>query len=464
MTLGRRRNLLLPSLIGMLLLAGVLHAVWPASERGKPAPAPLRAQPLLEPATTSAPAADPPSTARDRGLVAELQRVWSESPAGCLAVAVSGELVFSANADAPTVPASTLKLATAAAVLRGLGAGTRLSTTVVAEQTVGGDGVLRGDLWMVGGGDPVLATNAWVSRFRVRPLQTSLDELADALVATGLRVIEGRVLGDDSRFDAVRQVPTWPTHFVESNEVGPLAALTVNDGFRAWGGEHGVPFENAPEGAAATLRDLLVARGVAIRSGVGVGTAPSTARVLTKIDSAPVGDIVAAMLRDSDNGSAELLLKELGRRTAGRGSTAAGARAAAEELNRLGFPMTGVRIVDGSGLDPGNRTTCAFFLALLQAGGQGELAPAIDAGLPVAGRTGTLERRLEGPAAGLVRAKTGSFHGVAGLVGYADVPQRRGVAFAYLLTDLQNAAVGRRLQTALANSLVTLGALPARPG
>lgn len=439
---------------GVVLTASLVLA---ASRDDGPARRPAAARSRSTTTTTSvAPTSTAAPVPAPGGLAAGLGELWRRTPGGCLGVVVGGATVFAERADEPVAPASTLKVATAAAVLQRIGPGERLTTTVVAAAPVSNGGIVAGDLWLVGGGDPVLATDAWAAaRSQPPALHTRLDALADALVAGGVRVVEGRLLGDDSRYDAVREVPTWAQHVKDSNEVGPLSALTVNDGFRAWSGEHGDPFADPPTGAAATFLDLLAARGVQVRGGTGAGSAPPSAVVLARQQSPPVRDLVQAMLRDSDNGTAELLIKELGLRVLREGSTAAGARATLEVLREMGLPTTGVRIVDGSGLDATNRATCAFFLTLLSAiPADGVVAD----GLPVAARAGTLERRFVGtPVAGRLRAKTGSLDGVAALVGYAAPRAGPTVAFAYLVEGIDTDAAGRRLYEELAARLVAAG-------
>jgi D-alanyl-D-alanine carboxypeptidase/D-alanyl-D-alanine-endopeptidase (penicillin-binding protein 4) len=101
----------------------------------------------------------------------------------------------------------------------------------------------------------------------------------------------------------------------------------------------GVPFDNPPADAAALFTGLLVARGVDVAGSPVSGAAPRGAAEIAAIDSPPVGDLVHAMLRDSDNGTAELLLKELGVQRLGDGSTAAGTRTVRELLERDGIPF-----------------------------------------------------------------------------------------------------------------------------
>lgn len=113
-------------------------------------------------------------------------------------------------------------------------------------------------------------------------------------------------------------------------------------------GHPGVPFADPPTEAAAQFTDLLAARGVAVVGPSARGLAPGDAVDVAGIESPSVGDLVHAMLRDSDNGTAELLVKELGVRRFGDGSTAAGVGAMHDLLGN-GVPLRGVVIADGSG-------------------------------------------------------------------------------------------------------------------
>lgn len=170
--------------------------------------------------------------------------------------------------------------------------------------------------------------------------------------------------------------------------------------------------------------------------------------VMAKVSSPPMRDVVAQMLRDSDNLTAELLVKELGRRFAHAGSTAAGVGVMRQTLGSSGLPVAELKAVDGSGLDRGDRASCALLMAALDASGP---SGALASGFPVAGRTGTLARRFLGhPAAGRLRAKTGSLDNVAGLTGYMSTSDGEGdLAFALLANDLPAEGPGRALQEQL---------------
>ncbi len=151
------------------------------------------------------------------------------------------------------------------------------------------------------------------------------------------------------------------------------------------------------------------------------------------------------MLRHSDNRAAELMLKELGHRFAGDGSTAGGMRVLRDTLGEKGLPVMDLSAVDGSGLDRSDQTTCNLLLGAVESDGP---SGAVAAGFPVAARSGTLAQRFfANPAAGRLRAKTGSLDNVIGLTGYVDsAGGGQPLAFALLANDLPNDGVGRALQ------------------
>jgi D-alanyl-D-alanine carboxypeptidase/D-alanyl-D-alanine-endopeptidase (penicillin-binding protein 4) len=141
-------------------------------------------------------------------------------------------------------------------------------------------------------------------------------------------------------------------------------------------------------------------------------------------------DIVHTMLSSSDNFTAELLTKELGVHTAKQGTTVAGVAATTAKLKELGVPLADGALKDGSGLDRGNRVTCANLVATLTLAQRPEFATLYD-GLPVAGRNGTLVGDFIGtPLEGNFRGKTGSLDGVTGLTGVFDLGRR--IEFAFL--------------------------------
>lgn len=452
MTAARRYHHLLWLAAAAVTLSGGVAAI-----RHEPATvAPEEQDAFAGVGSTAAPPSDQshpdpsrPAVEAPPHLIEALDAVWRGSTRGCLTVSSGHRVVYEASAEASHAPASVTKLFTATAALEVLGADYRLRTSVRAGARPL-EGVISGDLWLVGGGDPVLGTDRWAAQLPARPpLYTSLDQLADRLVRAGVRRVAGRVVGDESRYDTDRYVDTWPRRLIADGEAGPLSALTVNDGFRVWG-HPGVAFEDPPADAASVFAELLSARGVVVEGGSAAGAAARSSVEIAAVESATVGELTHAMLRDSDNGTAELLVKELGVRQLGEGSTAAGVRAVATVMGRIGVPLNGVAVADGSGLSDAARATCRSVLAVLTAR-SADLAPR----LALAGVDGTLAHRLVGtPAAGRVRAKTGSLEGVSAIAGYAENAGGTTLAFVYIVTGLPPGSSARLLQDALATALV----------
>ena len=374
----------------------------------------------------------------DRRLVAHLNDLVSRTPGtSCLTVAVDGQVVFGSNPTSPLIPASVEKLNIAEAALTKLDPNAVLTTTVAASAAPD-DGVVDGDLWMIGGGDPILMTDAYAAHFKHQPVtRTSLETLADQIVGAGVREVRGSVVGDDSRYDRARAVPQWASQAITAHDIGPLGALAVNDGLTQFPPTYNArtPVEvgaaDPPQAAADQLTELLQARGVTVAGPPASGAAPQGATPITKIDSPPIAQLVAEMLRESDNETAELLTKELGLHDSGAGTTAAGVAGIRQTLQDKGLPLDGVAQVDGSGLARDDNTTCGFVQSLLDTEGP---TSTVAMNLPVAGQTGTLSDRFVGtPIAGQLRAKTGTLNQVTSLAGYVQTAQGSHLSFAYII-------------------------------
>ena len=202
----------------------------------------------------------------------------------------------------------------------------------------------------------------------------------------------------------------------------------------------------------STLADLLRVRGVSVDVEIDVSAAPSGMTEIAHLTSPLLVEIIQQMLRESDNTTAELMLREVGLRSAGEGATPAGAAAAEQIAADLLPDRPRPSVVDGSGLDRGNMMTCSFLAALLDHFGPDS---AVAAGLPVAAHSGTLSHRFaEHPAAGRLRAKTGLLRGVNTLAGFVDTASGT-VTFAQMLNGVPlESRMGLDLQEALAGQLL----------
>jgi D-alanyl-D-alanine carboxypeptidase/D-alanyl-D-alanine-endopeptidase (penicillin-binding protein 4) len=368
----------------------------------------------------------------------------------CLAVYEGERPVLLRRPDQALVPASTQKILVATAALAALGPDFRYETRVVTDAAPR-DGAV-GTVWLVGSGDPTLATPeylGWIAdrpRFRLHQA-TPVTGLVDALKAAGVTAVTGAIIGDDSRYDRTRVVPSWKASYLIDNEVGPLGALLVNSGFSVFEPPEKRADDPAAH-AASELARLAPAAGITVAGPARSGTAPNEATVtVASVRSPPLAEIVAGMLRESDNTTAELIVRELGVAKLHDGSTPAGTRAVVAALEAAGLPTGGLRLGDGSGLEVTNQASCALLAATLRmpdAAGAPRLSPL----LAVAGQSGTLSLRLAGtPLEGKLRAKTGSLTGVSGLAGYLD--GRRSLSFAFLANGNLSDTAGRVLQDRL---------------
>jgi D-alanyl-D-alanine carboxypeptidase/D-alanyl-D-alanine-endopeptidase (penicillin-binding protein 4) len=354
-------------------------------------------------------------------------------PNTCIVVTDHGRVIIDEGPDI-LAPASTVKLLTAAAVLETLDPDSRLHTTASAGAAPR-DGIVDGDLYLVGGGDPLLTTPGYETTFTNRDqLKNDYGQLADKIVAAGVREIRGGIVGDDYRYDQERWVATWPERYQSQGFVGPLSALMVNDGNTGLSTDPDTPANtrhpgDSPVLAAETLRSLLVKRGVRVAGGASQGQLPDGAAEIAVLDSLTVRELVAQMLIESDDTTAELLTKELGLHLSGQGTTAAGIDAILDKLAADGLPLDGLRLTDGSGLDEGNLVNCHLLAAVLdRAGPDSELASL----LPIAGENGTLRPRLRRtPAQGQVAAKTGTLDHVNALAGFAKTAAGASLTFVY---------------------------------
>lgn len=401
----------------------------------------------------------------DTHLTADLDRILTDpvyGPAGdrsCLVVGDpgGGTVHYERHASLALIPASTLKLLTSAAALAQLGPDRRFTTEVRAGAAPA-DGAVA-ELYLVGGGDPLLSTAAFAAEggYMGQPRRsTSIESLADKVVAAGVRRV-GRLVGDESRYDSERLVPSWNPRYIANFDISPLSALVVDKAFTSV--QPPAVAISPPAHAAGVLAGLLRARGVTVGD-TATGEAPAGAPLVTSIESVPLGEVVAEILQNSDNMAAEMLVKEMASRPGTPGSTTAGLAAVAEQLRQLaGVTPEDMTAVDGSGLDRGDRLTCSVLQRVLaQDGASGPLAE----GLPVAGRNGTLFNRFLGtPAAGKVRAKTGSLAGVIGLSGYAAGHGGRSLAFSLLANELPSSSAGAGLQDRVMNVLAAYPRAPA---
>ncbi|MGF1597476.1 MAG: D-alanyl-D-alanine carboxypeptidase/D-alanyl-D-alanine-endopeptidase [Acidimicrobiales bacterium] len=393
-------------------------------------------------------------------------------PSTCLLVTSEGRTIQpTTNTTLPLVPASNQKLATTFAALDPtvLGPDFRFRTRTAVD-SLPVDGVVAGNLYLIGDGDPFLSTDDWWRQYEETGgrFHTRLEDLVAAITAAGVTQITGSVIGDETAFDTVRQGP-WAERLINSLQSGPLSALTVNENFVSWpssptsGGPSRSVTTDPARQAAAVLDSLLRQAGVTIEGEATTGVAPAEATELAAVVSPNLVEVVTHINSYSSNLGAELLMKKMGQIHRGVGSTTAGADVVLATLQAAGVPTEGLTIDDGSGLAESNRLTCQALSAILvSAGPESELASTLSIG----GVRGSLAERLdESLADGTVAAKTGTLNDVTALSGFvqsADDPDVE-LTFAYVTNapDVSRDPVVTSLQDVFAAELAAFPGHPA---
>jgi D-alanyl-D-alanine carboxypeptidase/D-alanyl-D-alanine-endopeptidase (penicillin-binding protein 4) len=331
--------------------------------------------------------------------------------------------LFSERATTLRAPASVEKLYTATAVLARMGPDARLSTTVYGIGQLLPGGTWEGSLYLRGGGDPTFGSGSFISA-HYGGIGASVSTLVTELVRTaGIHHITGSVYGDEGFFDSRRGEPSSGFGFDPFLE-GILSGLAFNRGAELGHGAH------APAAYAAhALWGALKADGVSIRGASGAASTPVGALPLASVSSPTVAQLLQETLPPSDNFFAETLVKDLGALYGGGGTTARGAAVVSSAISSsLGFAP---RIVDGSGLSRSDQTSPYQVVSLLVGLSGTPTGQVLRSSLAVAGRTGTLEKRMRGTAAaGHCQGKTGTLTGASNLVGYCQSAGGHLLAFA----------------------------------
>jgi D-alanyl-D-alanine carboxypeptidase/D-alanyl-D-alanine-endopeptidase (penicillin-binding protein 4) len=355
--------------------------------------------------------------------------------------------LFSRRATARRVLASNTKLFTTGAALSRFGPSGRFATTVLADRRPGSRGVVRGRLYLRGGGDPSFGSESFARCVYGGVGGATVADLARGLREAGVRRVTRGVYGDESLFDSLRGGPYANYGF--SQWAGTLSGLTYNGGTAPCGQGYQA---NPPQLAAAKLREALERRGIRVDGGVGARVAPTSARRLAAARSLSLARIVKITNTISDNFFAETLAKQLDSAPGHPGTTAGGSAAAARFASRLGAH---VRLVDGSGLARGNLAAprgVVRFLRGMRA--RPEFRPLYDS-FARPREYGTLEERA---ASRRCRGKTGTISGVSNLSGYCRARSGDLIAFSFLMNGVgYGYDRARRLQDRMTRTIARYG-------
>lgn len=457
----------------------------PAVRSAGKAPAPKRA---------ARPALKARSPLNANALTADLNSLLSLATSngrwGVMVVSLTrGDTLFESSADERLLPASTMKLFTAAIALESFGPAHQFRTEILRDGELTAEGTVVGDLYLKGAGDPSIGPRYARWNDGVKPM----DALVDLVVASGVKHVTGDIVGDASAFDGERVPLGWRTRYLQAGYAARVSALSFNENLahvtvrptargadvsfehgvvgmnlsstvtvrpgsrgatiRVWQDTtadrfrvHGwigslsqartyqVVVEQPERFAAGAFRAALEERGITVAGRVRVSPAPGTAARLTSWASPPVAQLVATMNGESNNHFAELLFRNAARTSGGVGS----ALVANESLrvfltDRVGVRPDAVYAADGSGLSTLDRVTARSMVQLLAYAQHAPWGPVLRASLPVAGMTETLKTRMRRtPAQANLRAKTGTTNEVTSLGGYVTAANGEELVFSLI--------------------------------
>ncbi|HVF39971.1 MAG TPA: D-alanyl-D-alanine carboxypeptidase/D-alanyl-D-alanine-endopeptidase [Gemmatimonadaceae bacterium] len=405
---------------------------------------------------------------------------------GIMAVSLTkGDTLFTHNAGTPLVPASTLKMLTAAIALDRLGPKYQFSTDVLYDGTLGSDGTLNGNIYLRGDGDPTLG-----GRYMGGGPGAPMNLLAEQIAARGIRTVTGEVIGDATAFDDERIPQGWLSRYLQAGYAARVSGLSLNENL-IWvtvtpgqgaklepatsaipivnnvrtvrGGGARLSIRRTREGAitvsgtigtgspprryvyvvehpapfaTGALRSALVAKGIAVAGGIRLGKTPGNATKIASVASPTLDRILAAMNRESINHYAELVLRNAAR---GRERDKVGNVANSKSLLRqffagkVGADSVALQIADGSGLSTLDRVTSRAMVQMLGYAHRADWGPYFHASLPVAGESELMRRRMRGGSAqGNLHAKTGTTNDVVGLGGYVTALNGEVIAFSFI--------------------------------
>lgn len=400
----------------------------PSSATAKPAPPKLNLpSPVL--------AAASPRVVPDKAAVAARIRAikvkgMGSSYSGSVVEVGTGKVLYTHNATRGYIPASTMKLLTSTAALSILGPDHTFKTSVVSPK--------RGQIILVGGGDPYLARKAGADY----PKRATINGLARA---TASRLKQDKIkkvsLGyDSSLFKGPAWNPRWPAFYRDS--VSRTSALWVDEGPIGFGSPGPRPRDPAKQ-AATAFADALSKQGITVTT-TRRAQAPKSAPLVARVSSMSLERIVERLIMVSDNDAAEVIYRQAAVGAGRPGSIAEANKVVRSELTQLGIWEQGMTINDGSGMARQTKVPADSMVKMLRAAAEQQHPElrAVITGLSVAGVEGSLKRRYVDDqslaARGVVRAKTGTLNKVRSLAGVVRTSDGSLLAFAFLINNPKN--------------------------
>jgi D-alanyl-D-alanine carboxypeptidase/D-alanyl-D-alanine-endopeptidase (penicillin-binding protein 4) len=388
------------------------------------------------------------------GQVCDQMRSWLHQGGGgasglIVLDAESGQVLCGSAIGRLRSLASNMKLFTTATALSRLGPESQIQTRLMGDGRLDSEGTFHGSLYLQGGGDPTLGTPAFYNGY-LAGLGTNIFGLKPQLRAAGIEAITGRLYADATVFDDRRGVAD--SGYATSPYIGPLSGLAFNSGFAGSSSSSGFSADPAKL-AAGKLASSLRAAGVAVPAQVALAKTPAAAKQIGVLRSPTLTRIVNTTDVYSDNFFAEMLIKLLGARFGGGGTTAAGAAVVSAFARAHG---SGVHAVDGSGLTRSNRASPRQVANLLLAMRADPAGEDLVQDMALAGHEGTVADRMHGTAAdGRCRTKTGTITGVSNLSGYCFNRSGRTMVFSILMNGVGSLSLAHLDQDRIAAAVAS---------
>ncbi len=378
------------------------------------------------------------------------------------------KVVSSYNENTPLIAASTTKLLTTETAMSLLGSNFRWHTLLEHSGEVDADGVLQGNLYIVGSGDPTLGTNkAGASSY-----SSVVSDFVSALTAKGIKKINGDIIIQTAIFKAnkLNQLPeniVWLENgsyylpagstlqispqnekliakssnpFSENRNyyyISPyIGQMVYADRFE--GAALTTKVADPPAYLANTFRTSLIKKGLPVTGKVisrVTETNPEPRTKVTAYTSPTLAEVIHYINQRSDNALAEATLRTVGFQKKGDQTAESGKLVVNEHLKSINFDLEGLNYMDGSGLSRANVVTpisqVKFLTGLMD---RNYFRNYFDS-LPIAGQTGTLKNQFVGEGNGQIFAKTGTLNKVKTLAGYLKTYSGKTYVFSLLINN-----------------------------
>lgn len=396
--------------------------------------------------------------------------------------------IYNLNDQTKRVPASLSKIPTAGAVLKYIPSTKKFITQILTDSGVkiNANGSLKGNIYLKGGGDPSFVSETmWV--------------LVNNLTRSGVKSVSGDVIVDDTFFDQEYIADTREDLRVDRAYDAPVSAMSFNwnsaniivrpgesandpalvvldpvskyfqlknsaktvaagkpmtikvEKQSSKSGDTFVVSGNIPLGhsekiiyknisaptywAGSNLISFLTQRGIEVTGSIKAGKSPTAAQVLASVESWPLGNIVADMMKFSNNYVAEMLTKHLSEPSFEKpGNLKEGVEKIKSFMREAGLKESEFTFESPSGFTRNNLITAKDLAQLLvYVRKDFRLFPEFLSSLPISGQDGTLKSRMTDPSVqGWVRAKTGMLKGTIGLAGYAGRKSGQIITFVFI--------------------------------